>query len=1201
MKTRKTSPRKASVAQKPVASIPMPANPVTPFFRWWDWASLGVAFCVMMVIYCRTLAPEVTLEDSGELVTGSYYAGIPHPPGYPVWTIYSWLWTRLVPFGSIAWRVSLAEAFSGAMACGLVALIVSAGSRLLVQALPLLKALTLPRERTISMMSGLVAGLMMGLDGFMWKESVAANRIAVSSVPWLMVVLLLMLRWLYAPQQHKFIYWALFIFGVCFTTHQSLIVCALGIQVLIAAVKPALGRDIFLGNGAIYLIYNAVLLKTGEHLFHNIGARPGLLLIFHVVGVASLLVGAWLAIRTRAILSEWRVVLCLGLLWLIGAAFYFYMPLTGMTNPPMQWSYPRTVGGFIQALTRGQYEQPNPINVFSDSARFVGQLGMLASGVAESYTWAGVLLAAVPWLFIIKMQRRGRNWLIGLGALYSCLGVLLMILLNPTPDKSSADLVKVFFNSSHTLIAILIGYGIALAMASMVTQYERFRRWGMLAGGVGVVLACFALISATGRHYFGPDGAISVFELPHWIAQAFRPSQYGLPIYAHLLLVAIMIGLLATFVLSRRLPPLKPIVVLLALLPLYSGLAHWFECDQRGHMFGYWYGHDMFKPPFAKPDGKPLYPEMTKNAILFGGTDPGRFCPTYMIFCESFVPYKFQPAEDRQFDRRDVYIITQNALADVSYLNYIRAEYFRSNQVDPPFFSELARMALKDGDYQTNLLARMLHPLDAVCAAAGKGIEDRRRTASSWFSAKDFTNLASLSARLAPQSNQDDLSKFLYEHLSARTQELVSARRSGPALVENLVDDLNRILASESRTEEAISRLSEEKASLEAKIAGGDNLIASIRQEDALEKRAAGIRSEPLYEPQRFRDVHLSNYVSDFLRRNPQGAARIRLNRLLLEEAYPLEVAQSKGGLYPDKEIYTPTIDDMQRCFDVYSQDAARRYQLNQLKPGEEIKVVGNRIQVSGQVAIMAINGLVAKTIFDNNPQNEFFVEESAPIDWMYPHLSPYGIIMKLERQPLATLSDETLDADHQFWKRYSTRLTGDVLDYDTTIEWMTKWIEKTYLRRDLRAFTGDRKFVHDIDAQKSFCKLRTAIAGIYAWRLSAQCPPQYRPKTETEYKRLFREAEFAYRQAFLFCPYNPETLFRYTNLLLQLNRVDEALLLARTYLKLDPYNSQVVSFAGNLANWKKQMISSGTVSPVPRPDLSGHEPAQVVASNTAK
>ena len=79
---------------------------------------------------------------------------------------------------------------------------------------------------------------------------------------------------------------------------------------------------------------------------------------------------------------------------------------------------------------------------------------------------------------------------------------------------------------------------------------------------------------------------------------------------------------------------------------------------------------------------------MDRNTILFGGTDPGRFCPTYMIFCESFIPHEGQADQDQNFDRRDVYLITQNALADGTYLDYLRAQYFRSPQQDPPFFSE---------------------------------------------------------------------------------------------------------------------------------------------------------------------------------------------------------------------------------------------------------------------------------------------------------------------------------------------------------------------------------------------------------------------------------------------------------------------------------------------------------------------------------
>src|SRR6478752_3001835 len=94
---------------------PVPAKPtpgITPppaLFRKIDWLTFLITFAAVLLGYYLTLAPEVTLEDSGELATGSFYAGIPHPPGYPVWTIYTWLWTVMVPIKNIAWRVALGE------------------------------------------------------------------------------------------------------------------------------------------------------------------------------------------------------------------------------------------------------------------------------------------------------------------------------------------------------------------------------------------------------------------------------------------------------------------------------------------------------------------------------------------------------------------------------------------------------------------------------------------------------------------------------------------------------------------------------------------------------------------------------------------------------------------------------------------------------------------------------------------------------------------------------------------------------------------------------------------------------------------------------------------------------------------------------------------------------------------------------------
>src|SRR5579862_2905644 len=94
-----------------VASAPSPVK-VPPLFRRIDWLALAIAFIGVWAVYLWTLAPEQTLEDSGELCTGSFYAGIPHPPGYPFWSIYSYLWTAVLGWlhmGNVAWRVEVGE------------------------------------------------------------------------------------------------------------------------------------------------------------------------------------------------------------------------------------------------------------------------------------------------------------------------------------------------------------------------------------------------------------------------------------------------------------------------------------------------------------------------------------------------------------------------------------------------------------------------------------------------------------------------------------------------------------------------------------------------------------------------------------------------------------------------------------------------------------------------------------------------------------------------------------------------------------------------------------------------------------------------------------------------------------------------------------------------------------------------------------
>jgi hypothetical protein len=492
---------------------------------------------------------------------------------------------------------------------------------------------------------------------------------------------------------------------------------------------------------------------------------------------------------------QWRKAINSGLMFVLGTAFYLYMPLSSMTNPPMNWGYPRTVAGFVHAFTRGQYERIHPTsgtgnNIVEQTASFVARYAqqcwfILIEGPVEEFNVGYLLLGFVPLFFFRRLQARERAWLLGLVAFYLVLGPFLLELFNPAPDRQSLSLNKPFFIASHLIIAMLIGYGLTFLLATLLTGYQVFRRWAMIS---------FAILAG-----------LALYEATQTFAHTPNPVLRFAPVWLVVLAVSGVLALLF----ARNQAPIKSLLLVILLMPVWSVVGHWSENEQRGHFFGYWFGHDMFTPPFKGKDGKltysrkereelmktpegqaRIYPEMTKDAILFGGTDPGRFCPTYMIFCESFIPPKDKP-RDPDFDRRDVYIITQNALADGTYLNYIRCHYFRSAQNDPPFFEDLMRSEKeKELNFKTNLLARLIAvPLDRL---------------------------------------------FI------------------------------------------------------------DGIGASIEKE----RRAKGV--------------------------------------------------------YPPKEIYTPSNEDSQRCFQEYMADAQARMAKGQLKPGEDVRVIDNRVQVSGQVAVMA-------------------------------------------------------------------------------------------------------------------------------------------------------------------------------------------------------------------------------------------------------
>lgn len=936
-----------------------------------DWIAFWATLLASLLAYLWTIAPNVTLEDSGELAVASAYAGVPHPPGYPIWTIYSWLFTKLFPFSNIAFRVGLSSAVAGVMTSSMLALMVSRGSRRLLRGTTFISDLPKGQEGWIRLMSGIVAGLMLTFNSVMWSQSVIVE-VYTFSVCFFVASLLFLFRWTHTPEKNRYLYLCFLMFGVAVTSHQTLICAAMGIEVVIAVVRPALGRIFFSANGLIYLLLagmKAVSRDSLATLDNNVTYW-----LFTLIGLVSIVIaflmflsnsevddkGRPKTIQPRDILLQLIPLTVCGVLFLLTHLTYFFMPITSMTNPPMNWGYPRTEQGFWHAITRGQYDRINPTD---DWGRFFDQIGMVLQGAAEEFSIPLLLLSLLPFVLFPFFRQREKGWWIGMIITFGGVFLILLALLNPDTDAQSKTQTRVFFIPAHSILAMGLGCSLALVSGIIMQAYRKHHDYMIIGGFVFLFLAFFNLVLIYSRY------------------------NYALPRVAYIILfigAAVALGLIAKMPWRREGKPspvqdsrlVKGALILFgASMPLFSLVAHWSDSEQRGHLFGYWFGHDMFTPPFG------LYEEMADDAILFGGTDPGRFCPTYMIFCESFIPDSKK--HDPEFNRRDVYLITQNALADYTYLDYLRAHYNRSQQRDPYFFQEFLRSESESTkNIKTNFLAKAVLPVDKFFTGFGERIESKRRL----------------------------------------------------------------------------------------------------------------------------------------------------------------------KGVYPKKEIYIPNVNDLYHVSTNYTSKVRRKFR----EQGIMEDPFENGL-ITGVEHVMGLNGELSRLIFDQNPNHEFYLEESFPLEWMNPHLSPYGIIFKLNREPVESITGDMIETNQKFWMEYSKRLIGDWVKPETTIDEVCNFAVAFLSERDVSSYPVDPKYFRDSQAQKSFSKLRGAQARLFAWRYR---DARANGKPAEEQERLFAAAEFAYKQSFCYYPGSPEAVQGLSSLLYENGRLEEAQKITRTALVIDPKNT---------------------------------------------
>ena len=299
--------------------------------------------------------------------------------------------------------------------------------------------------------------------------------------------------------------------------------------------------------------------------------------------------------------TDLKIVLLVPVVILAGLLPYAYMPIASSTNPPMNWGYTRTPEGFFYSINRTQYAG-------SLSDLIVRTLGKGMGTAPEkppepvdpervSTIELGREFTAFYWQ---KLLENFTLW-----SLVAFFAAVLAIFRLPLPQRTF-------------LYLLAFGFVLAAFMQPIMERTETtLDAWSLQFPYHGYAYMFFSLLCAVGTGY--------VLARASAVRPALLYAAYALP-----------------------------------LLPLWTLIHNAPLCSQRGHWFGWEYGHDMLK-------------DLPKDAFVFGGTDPGRFVPTYMILGESFVDPKYR--RDPDFDRRDLVIVTQNALADAFYQKYLHDHY----------------------------------------------------------------------------------------------------------------------------------------------------------------------------------------------------------------------------------------------------------------------------------------------------------------------------------------------------------------------------------------------------------------------------------------------------------------------------------------------------------------------------------------------
>jgi hypothetical protein len=291
----------------------------------------ALLFLLFLALYVRTAAPSVLSGDSAEFQMAAPLLGVPHPTTYPLYVLLGKLATLVIPFGDLAWRVTIVSAVCAALAVALFYAVI--------------------RRLTVSAPAALVGTLALGLAPGLWNAATMAEVYA------LLMVLLVALFYLIMTDDRRPTTILSTQHSALSTQHSAFVTHISWWRPRLAALVGGLGfahHGLFVIAGlpllAGYLLWSLTQLLDEQRTTNNEGR-------FFRPWSSILRLGRWrpLALKQAALLA-----LCFaaGLLpWLYPLAQYArYGPFTGQDYGLPQhyfWGAPESWAQVLDLLTGG--------------------------------------------------------------------------------------------------------------------------------------------------------------------------------------------------------------------------------------------------------------------------------------------------------------------------------------------------------------------------------------------------------------------------------------------------------------------------------------------------------------------------------------------------------------------------------------------------------------------------------------------------------------------------------------------------------------------------------------------------------------------------------------------------------------------------------------------------------------------------------